>query len=105
VNIIEAFINDGGKFVAWICGHIHKDFFGYVTGHPQITVFANDKVGVGRNHDTYRKNASDSQDVMNLITIDTRNKLLKIIRVGSYLDEMMRVKDMQCFNYQTKEMV
>ncbi len=46
-----------------------------------------------------------SENLYNIITVDTHDKLIKIIRIGSNLDRYLRKKDTLCINYKTFEVI
>ena len=52
------------------------------------------------------QNRSITEDAYNLVTIDTANTLVKIVRGGGAdIDDHMRTRKAICFNYSTGEKV
>lgn len=100
---VDTFINNGGKFICWLCGHTHKDFFGNVTGFTnqlQITIdTANRTKGDNYNWES-RINHTQSCDCFNVVGFDTLHKVIKIVRVGVNRDSRMRLIDTMCYDYQ-----
>ena len=101
---VQDFIDTGGKFVCWLCGHRHLDAFGTVDGYPQqiaITV-TTAAYSVYRNLHYYqvdRAQDDKSADAFNMIGIDTEHKLLRVLRIGSNYDGYFRPCDALTVDY------
>ena len=52
-----------------------------------------------------RTEGMPSQDLYNLITIDTHDKMVKLIRIGCDVDRYLRKRDTLCINYKTFEII
>ena len=111
---INAFINAGGEFVAWVCGHRHRDDFGYVVNYPNILNITLEKSGGNdgasassnyRTHDSARIYGTEGQNSFNLITVDRGKKLIKVVRIGNHCDKYLRQKHSLCYNYETKTVI
>lgn len=103
---VDTFIANGGEFVCWLSGHTHEDFIGTVNNHTdQIQVIISCANTSNRYSDCARTKNTKSQDLFNVFTIDTKSKLIKIIRVGSTMDKFMRKRETLCINYETKEVI
>lgn len=111
---INAFINAGGEFVAWVCGHRHRDDFGYVVDYPDILNITLEKSGGNdgssassnyRTHDSARIYGTEGQNSFNLITVDRGKKLVKVVRIGNHCDKYLRQKHSLCYNYETKTVI
>ena len=101
---IQKFIDKGGDFVCWLSGHTHRDYVYYLTDYPKQIGFTIDCATCSNGvTDEERENGTKSQDCFNLIAFDTTRKLVKIARIGSDRDSLMRKKDTICINYQTKK--
>lgn len=109
-NAVAAFINNGGKFVCYLTGHVHIDLCG-VGASPnnnQICISiatasaSNDATIYG---DTARVVGTKSQDCVNIIAIDTTSKTIKIYRIGVDHDRYMRTKKHVCWNYETQTLI
>lgn len=101
---IQKFIDKGGDFVCWLSGHTHRDYVYYLTDYPKQMGFTIDCATCSNGvTDEERENGTKSQDCFNLIAFDTTRKLIKIARIGSDRDSLLRKKDTICINYQTKK--
>ena len=101
---IQKFIDKGGDFVCWLSGHAHRDYVYYLTDYPKQIGFTIDCAMCSNGvTDEERENGTKSQDCFNLIAFDTTRKLIKIARIGSDRDSLLRKKDTICINYQTKK--
>lgn len=103
---VDSFINAGGEFVCWLCGHNHIDLIGTVKNHDnQLQII----ISTGRYYADEKYNArvynQKSQDLFNVFFADGENKLIKIIRVGATCDMWLRNKTALCINYETKEVM
>lgn len=105
---VDSFIKKGGNFVVWLTGHIHIDYIGYNEKFPNQLCIAIDALNCYQSNaysDTERVEGMPSQDLYNLVTIDTFDNIIKIIRVGSNLDRYLRKRDTLCINYKTFEII
>jgi len=105
---VADFIDKGGNFVSWLAGHVHMDYIGYNEEFPNQLCIAIDALSCYQSeayNDADRTEGMPSQDLYNLVTIDTFDKLIKIVRVGSNLDRYLRKKDTLCINYKTFEVI
>lgn len=101
---IQKFIDKGGDFVCWLSGHTHRDYVYYLTDYPKQIGFTIDCATCSNGvTDEERENGTKSQDCFNLIAFDTTRKLVKIARIGSDRDSLLRKKDTFCINYQSKK--
>lgn len=105
-NVVDTFINNGGHFVCYLTGHNHTDHFGLGVAYPKqlnvsiacasATVYANVL-------DIRRVIGTKSQDLFNIVSIDTYSSIIKMIRVGCDYDRQLRKKDTICFYYGNEE--
>jgi len=108
INAVANAINNGLHFIGYIVGHTHQDNMWDATGDGTqmmycVTCAAVAQTAQWRNSDQYR---SVSQDAYNLISIDTANTLVKIVRGGGAdIDNHMRSRKAICINYTTGEVV
>lgn len=101
---IQKFIDKGGDFICWLSGHTHRDYVYYLTDYPKQIGFTIDCATCSNGvTDEERENGTKSQDCFNLIAFDTTRKLVKIARIGSDRDSLLRKKDTFCINYQSKK--
>jgi hypothetical protein len=105
---VAKFIDDGGDFVVWLTGHMHIDCVGNSEKFPGQLCIAIDSLNCHQSdayNDFDRTRGMPSEDLYNLVTVDTHDKLLKIIRVGCDVDRYLRKKDTLCINYKTYEVI
>ncbi len=108
-TIIQDFIDGGGKFICWLCGHEHNDYIGVtsVAGTDQLVIGVSlAQCGVRVNYSVMdRVEGTKSQDLFNVIGFDTYNKHVRILRIGADMDIFMRSKKTLCINYETHEII
>lgn len=105
-DYVSAFINNGGKFICHIVGHLHTDDCGVIDGN---------QIFIGVQSADFRKTDGDgcgdkilfdkSQDAFNIVSVDTENKLIRVMRVGNEYDKALRHIGNMVINYDTKELV
>lgn len=99
-NIISNWIDNGGKYVVWICGHTHVDFMWYPTNYPNMLCVVIDQAGCLRGTNTGDRNSSlDSRVCANYYSFDTQNGLMKIVRIGYTQNRLMNKHEYLCYDY------
>lgn len=105
-DIVQAWVDKGGKFVVWLCGHCHNDMLFYPTRYPELLCLAIDQAGNLRgNNVTDRGEDLVSRMCANFYGIDTQNGLLKIVRIGLPMNRFMVSKDVLCYDYINKVVI
>lgn len=102
-NAVDSFISNGGSFICWICGHSHYNVLGTVENHPNQLNITVGSCSVDNYQYTTREGAA--QDCFNLISFDTTQKRIKVLRVGNTIDWKLRKHEMLCINYNTKTII
>ena len=111
--------NGAGSFVCYMVGHSHHDMIGYSSVHPnQLYLmcpcscltpdYNNNGVLFGSGRYSYGNEVGDmprvegtrTQDCFNVYGIDTVNKIVKVVRVGSDINDLGQAKDMDYYDYQ-----
>lgn len=93
---VQDFIDGGGKFVAWVCGHTHADMLRLTTGYPSQLYYAvanasmPANVGIRGDCQLERITGKKSQDLFNLVTINPVREIMSIVRVGADHDTLGR---------------
>ena len=110
LNIVDTFISDGGEFITWLCGHTHVDHLGTIVDHSNQLAIAvtTSSYTTYRNvfmNNVVRSAGNKSEDAFNMISFDTVNKLIKIVRIGLNYDGFYRKTDAVTINYNTKQVV
>lgn len=104
MGIVQNFIDAGGEFVCYLCGHLHYDMFTKATAYPNQYCIGIDSASVAQSNyysDTMRTINDKSEDLANLVAIDTSSKAVKVIRVGADTDHYLRSKKCMTFKYDT----
>ena len=97
---VDTFINAGGDFIAWICGHAHRDLFGVLKEYPNQTCITIDcAITFDYWNDSFRKRGTKSQDCFNIMSINRSSKTFSIYRVGNNIDLQLRSKKCLVYNY------
>ena len=104
---VNTFMQNGGKFICWMCGHVHYDIFGTCNSYPNQIVITVDTASnnQAQTKETPRVIGEKSQDAFNIVSFDINKKLIKIFRVGCDYDVELRHKGSITINYETKEVV
>lgn len=106
---VNTSFNGNGSFACYICGHYHADLIGYSVAHPD-QLYLN--VAQGCYHSTTRptimwEQVSDmpraegepSENLFNVYGIDIKNKLIKVMRVGSDVNDKMEKREMAVYQF------
>jgi hypothetical protein len=102
---VQNFIDDGGKFITWICGHTHVDFV-YTTSEFPNQLWIVVACGyLSNNLDIDRTDGTKNQDAFNILTFDTNTELVKVIRVGADRDRSMRHLGTMSIDYNTHNVI
>lgn len=95
-NAVQDFIDGGGHFVAWLCGHTHADMLRFPANYPQQLYYAIANASTPTNGgqtatcQLERINGKKSQDLFNLVTINPVQEIMSIVRVGADHDTLGR---------------
>lgn len=108
VNFTHEFTGNG-KFVAYIVGHSHVDMTGYskyksdqlyLVCPSSCYLGDNNRVKGGNVSDLPRIEGTKSEDCFNVYGIDTINKLVKVVRVGADMNDLMEPREVAYFDYE-----
>lgn len=108
IDAVSTAITNGLHFIGYIIGHTHQDNIWDATGDGSQMMYCVTCANVAyapqwRNSDQFR---NVDNDAYNLVTIDTTNTLIKIVRGGGAdIDDHMRARKAICVNYSTGEVV
>ena len=109
-DAINDFQTSGGKFICYIGGHTHGDLFRPLKRYPNqlMVIVANASCYEHVNNAGcwYSRHESDnSQELFNLLNIDTENKILSIVRVGCCFDRYARHIGTISFDYENHKVL
>lgn len=104
IDTVATAINNGLHFIGYICGHTHRDTIWDAEDDGRQLMFAIIcAMNSPANTDLYR---GPNNNAYNLVTIDTVNTLVKIVRGGGAdIDNAMRPREAICFNYSTGQKI
>ena len=97
--------NNPGKFVAWLCGHLHQDMMYYPSKYPNVLTIAIDQGGQRRETTNAYRAIGNEMACANIVTVKTAMNQLNIIRVGITKDKYMRNINTFCYNYSSKKVI
>ena len=109
LSVNADFSGNPGQFLAWMVGHSHRDRIGYSKNHPdqlilqvvdgsfQSTLASVVNQDMSNVSDLPRVEGKKSEDAFNIYAFDPVNKLCKVLRVGSDLNDMMIPREYACF--------
>lgn len=99
--LVDSFIDNGGEFICWLCGHLHYGMVGTLKSHPrQIYIAVEGAKATSQTwSDTPRDISNESQNLFNVVSIDTYNKVIKVLRIGASYDNRMRKKRTMTIDY------
>lgn len=102
-SIISSWMTRGGKFVAWLCGHVHRDYMYYSKLFPEILIIAVDQAGCLRGTDTGFRDVNGLSGVAcNITSIDTQNGFIKLLRFGYDMNKYLNRHQYMCYDYINK---
>lgn len=102
---VQDFRDAGGKFIAWMTGHLHTDEVSILPNYGNQLLLIN---GSPSNRTTMPKSTdpeSPYYDLLTYVAIDTYNKLIKLRRVGACISADGRKHHGLSVNYETNEIV
>lgn len=106
MNTTQEFINAGGDFICYLCGHSHLDVIFTHNDYPnQIFVSVANASLEHYYSDFERVKGMKSQDCFNVFTADVTTNTIKLVRIGSNTDLYLRSRKCLVINYKTKEVI
>lgn len=103
---VQAFINKGGNFVCWLCGHMHQDWFTTLADYPdqvQIVVGTSSYSMKWRDCDmVYNTKAMDR---FNIFSVDLEKKYIRLYRIGVDHDRHGRHIGSLVYDYKNKTLI
>lgn len=101
-NKVDTFINNGGVFICWICGHFHWDVVATTVAHPKQLFIAVAAAAAGHNY-TYRERVPGhkSEDCFNVVAVDTYTKHVRVARIGCEFNKFLQHAGTMCISYDT----
>jgi hypothetical protein len=102
-DVIQSWMNSGGKYIAWLSGHTHTEYMYYPAKYPNMLVIGMPQAGNTRGtDDADRANDSAMHTCANLLFFDTQNSMIKIIRIGKTLNKSFVEFKKLAYQYNSK---
>ena len=111
IEAVQDFIDGGGEFITWVCGHTHWDLFGTITGYPDQTMIVIDsaraaaRTGNNNWEENARVEGARSENLFNLFAVDRNKKIITLFRVGMEYDKFGRHIGSLVYDYDNKEVI
>ena len=99
---VDAFLDEGGRFIAWIHGHVHFKMLATLSDHPrQLDIAVGTAAGAGFAWEfiSARIEGTQSEDNFNILAADTETGMLRLLKVGVAYDYCARHIDTCCYDY------
>lgn len=104
-DTVHAFMEDGGIFCGYMCGHSHLEFVARLDKYPDQMIYTIGSSKSGKVHDYTHTAGTRMQDEFEIVAVDTDSKFVKLYKVGANYDRRGRLKDSICVSYDTHEVV
>lgn len=104
VSLVDNYMQKGGSFVGWFGGHTHLDRMGFIGNDARKqNIIAVDTATIQdamiKASDTDRKLHHKSQDLFNVVSINTFDRIINIFRIGADINSFLQKKDITCISY------
>lgn len=103
-EIIADFIDAGGSFICNLCGHLHYDVFGY-TKRGVLNISVDMASCWAPGDDAQRVPNTMSYDCFNVMSVDVKMGILRLIRIGNNYDYYLRRKSTLSYDYINKKVI
>lgn len=104
IQKVQDYIDGGGKFICWLCGHRHNDAIFYPDGYNEQLVITIDNAGT-RVPNATGDRTGEYLYCANVVGIDANSKLIKLFRVGCKSDKWMRNINVLTYDYANKKVI
>ena len=105
---VQAFIDAGGKFACYLCGHTHCDGAHILPSHPEqfaLTVPCTSDAADQAAWGDMDRSQDATRDAFNVVMVDTANGLIKVIRIGADRDLALQHRSTLCWDYRRHRLV
>lgn len=106
---VNTSFSGNGDFACYLCGHYHGDFIGYSVVHPNQLYLSiaqgclkssiRPSVMWEQVSDLPRIEGEKSEDLFNVYGFDTTNKVIKVCRVGSDVNDILEERKFATYTY------
>ena len=109
VDAVHDFIDDGGTFICWLTGHLHQDDIMFESTYEDQFMISIASAKYMYHSDGYSPDSTEynakGYDCFDYISVDTVNKMMKVLRIGYNEDASMRIRNRWCFNYSNNQLL
>lgn len=106
LDIVDEFIEEGGIFICWLCGHFHSDFVGTYTNHPNQLYICIGSASISTPaQDCARVVGTISEDLFNIIGFDVYSKTISLFRMGAIYDHYLRKRETMTLGYEPPRLI
>ncbi len=103
---IDAFIEKGGTFVSWICGHNHHDSVFYAKSkQKQLVLILECATDFSWWTDAVHVPKTATATCWEIISVESVSNVIKIARFGNNYDHYMRRKDTFCYDFKNHKLI
>jgi len=95
---VAAFITAGGEFICYLAGHLHWDKISTINQN-QLCIQVDAARTQDNAMDKCRVVGEKSQDLFNVVSINTVDKTIRLLRVGATHDRFSREAVEMCYRY------
>ena len=102
VNVSADFTSRGtGVFIGVLSGHRHRDIIGKFDNYPNqwACVFSLANQPRGSEDDLARIAGEKSEDLLTVVSVDTTNRRLYLVRIGANLSTLFKYREDSCIEY------
>ena len=106
MEVVQNFINSGGEFICWLCGHTHQDWFTRISKYLdqlQIVVGTSSYEMMWRDYDMVYN--TKYMDRFNIFSVEPASKFIRMFRIGADYDRHGRHIGSIVYDYKNKELV
>ncbi len=96
---VDEFQTNGGVFIGYIIGHYHRDMVNILESYPKQLAFAVSSGGRTPIRDFTKVVGCKSYDDFQIVSVNTYDKTVRLIKVGADIDYYMRKKGTLCVSY------
>lgn len=110
---VQDYIDSGGQFISWFCGHYHDDRFGVLESFPNQLQICIDTAGGKRLPGTMwdrtgrfdRIENSINDDLFDIVSVNLFTKRIMLYRIGCNFDKFGRQIESLCYDYGKKMLI
>lgn len=103
---VQSFIDNGGKFACFLCGHSHCDYICRNADYPnQLFIVVTNAFTSGNGNDQIRIKNHKSQDAFNILSVDSVTNTIKIVRIGADNSCRLQSRKTLCYDYENKKVI